>query len=85
MKNMNASHLTVRNLPGPLAAALDHEKRRRGTSPNRTVINLLEQSLGVNSTRSNGLLRLAGTWTEAEHFLAGIQKFVTARNGSVSR
>ena len=74
---MNASHLTVRNLPGQLAAALDHEKRRRGTSLNQTVINLLEQSLGVNGTRSNGLLRLAGTWTEAEQqeFLAGIQKF----------
>ena len=74
---MNASHLTIRNLPGKLAAALDHEKRRRGTSLNQTVINLLEQSLGVNSTRSNGLLRLAGTWTKAEHeeFLAGIQKF----------
>ena len=74
---MNASHLTVRNLPGQLAAALDHEKRRRGTSLNQTVINLLEQSLGINSTRSNGLLRLAGTWTEAEQqkFLAGIQEF----------
>jgi len=45
--NMNASHLTVRNLPDELAAALEKEKRRRGTSLNQTVIDLLRQSLGV--------------------------------------
>ena len=77
MKNMNASHLTVRNLPDQLAAALEQEKLRRGTSLNQTVIDLLEQSLGVKGVRSNGLLRFAGTWTEAEHqeFLSGIQEF----------
>ena len=74
---VNASHLTVRNLPDQLASALEREKRRRGTSLNQTVIDLLELSLGVKGDRSNGLLRLAGTWTEAEHqeFLAGIQTF----------
>jgi hypothetical protein len=74
---MNASHLTVRNLPDEVAAALDREKRRRGTSLNQTVIDLLRLSLGVAGTRSNGLGRLAGTWTEAEHeeFLSSVQGF----------
>ena len=77
MQNMNASHLTVRNLPDELAAALHQEKRRRGTSLNQTVIDLLRQSLGVSGTRSNGVGRLAGTWTAAEHkkFLSAVTEF----------
>jgi len=67
MHSVNAQHLTVRNLPDDLSAALKREKRRRGTSLNQTVIDLLRLSLGVRETRSNGLARLAGTWTEAEH------------------
>lgn len=76
---MNASHLTVRNLPTELAAALDKERQRRGTSLNQTVIDLLRQSLGVTSTRSNGVGRLAGTWTKSEHqqFLSAIRQFET--------
>jgi hypothetical protein len=71
---MTASHLTVRHVPDELAAALEREKLRRGTSLNQTVIELLQQSLGVSGTRSNGIRRLAGTWTAAQHreFLAGI-------------
>ncbi|MGC2656666.1 MAG: hypothetical protein WA324_01725 [Bryobacteraceae bacterium] len=74
---MNASHLTVRNLPVELAAALENEKRKRGTSLNQTVIDLLEQSLGITGTRSNGVGRLAGTWTETEHqeFLSSLTVF----------
>jgi plasmid stability protein len=77
MHSMNAHHLTVRNLPEDVSTALEQEKRRRGTSLNQTVIDLLRQSLGVSSTRSNGLARLAGTWTEPEHrrFLESIQIF----------
>jgi plasmid stability protein len=77
MHNVNASHLTVRNLPDEVAAALEREKRRRGTSMNQTVIDLLRQSLGVKGTRSNGVARLAGTWTESEHqqFLSAIRTF----------
>jgi hypothetical protein len=67
MLYVNALHLTVRNLPGDLALALDREKRRRGLSLNQTVIDLLGQSLGVTRTRSNGVGRLAGTWTDTEH------------------
>ena len=61
-------HLTIRNVPPKLADALDQEKRRRGTSLNRTVLDLLAQSLGQSPTgrRSNGLGKLAGTWSEEE-------------------
>lgn len=77
MHNVNASHLTVRKLPDRLAAALDREKRRRGKSLNQTVIDLLEQSLGANQPRTNGIRRLAGAWTEAQHtkFLSAITAF----------
>ena len=69
---MNASHLTVRNLPEDMMVALEAEKRRRGTSLNATVIDLLRVSLGVATARRNGLSHLAGTWSEADHaeFLA---------------
>ena len=64
---VNARHLTIRNLPADLATALEHERRRRGVSLNQTVIDLLQLSLGVHEPRRNGLARLAGTWSEAEH------------------
>ena len=74
---MTANYLTVRNVPAALAAALEQEKRRRGTSLNQTVIDLLSQSLGVTRNRSNGLARLAGTWSEADHkeFLSAMTPF----------
>ena len=58
--------ITVRNIPPDLASALNREKRRRGQSLNRTVVELLSQSLGVGTTRSNGLARLAGGWTDEQ-------------------
>lgn len=66
---MNAKrHLTVRKLPADLAKALERDKKRRGTSLNQTVIELLAQSLGIDPSaeRSNGLKRLAGTWTDRQ-------------------
>jgi plasmid stability protein len=68
-------HLTVRNLPLDLATALKTEKHRRQTSLNQTVIDLLRQGLGIGADRrhSNGLARLAGSWSEEEH-----QEFETA-------
>ena len=61
--------MTIRNIPTELAQALDRERRKRGTSLNRTVLALLCNALGVpnQAVRSNGLRRLAGTWGEAEH------------------
>jgi hypothetical protein len=61
-------HLTVRNVPEDLGRALDREKRRRGTSLNRTVLDVLREGLGVGGgfSKSNGLAKLAGGWTEEE-------------------
>lgn len=61
-------HLTVRGLPEDLARALEKEKRRRGTSLNQTVKDLLRQSLGLASQRryTNGLGQLAGGWTRQQ-------------------
>ena len=61
--------MTIRNVPTELAQALDRERRKRGTSLNRTVLALLRNALGVphQAVRSNGLRQLAGTWSEAEH------------------
>lgn len=58
--------MIIRNVPPDLADALEREKRRKGKSLNQTVIDLLEQGLGAESVRSNGLGRLAGGWTEDE-------------------
>jgi len=62
-------HLTIRNVSTGLAEALEREKLNRGTSLNRTVLDVLERALGVTGAgrRSNGLADLAGTWSEEEH------------------
>lgn len=61
----SVKHLTVRNVPPPLARALEREKRRRGESLNQTIIDLLSQGLGVKGgdVRRNGLKRLSGAWS----------------------
>jgi hypothetical protein len=63
-----ASHLTVRGVPPALARALESERRRRGTSLNQTIIDLLARALGLKTgqARSNGLGSLAGTWSAEE-------------------
>jgi hypothetical protein len=60
--------LTIRNVPPELAEALEREKRRRGESLNRTVLGLLAESIWQQppGRRSNGLAKLAGTWSEEE-------------------
>lgn len=59
------SSMTIRNVSTELAAALKEEKQRRGLSLNRTVLALMEESLGASGNiRSNGLGRLAGTWSD---------------------
>ena len=62
-------HLTIRNLPAEVAAALEEERERSRGSLNQTVIDLLSRALGVARRKEtrNGLARLAGTWTEEEH------------------
>lgn len=61
-------HLTIRNIPEDLARALEVERRRRGLSLTQTVKDLLRHSLSVGTgvRASNGLARLAGTWSAEE-------------------
>ena len=62
--------MTIRGVPPELAAALENEKQRRGTSLNRTVLALMREALGLSDgsgPRSNGLRRLAGAWSEEEY------------------
>ena len=49
--------MTIRNVPIELAHALDKERRKRGTSLNRTALALLRNALGVpnQAVPSNGL------------------------------
>jgi hypothetical protein len=60
--------LTIRNVQPKLARALEREAKRRDLSLNQTVLDLLTQALGIEpgTVRSNGLKKLAGTWTDAE-------------------
>jgi plasmid stability protein len=61
------SYLTVRNLPADVAAELERERKRRGTSLNQAVLNALRKGLGLGTERkSNGLAALAGKWTAQE-------------------
>ena len=57
--------LTIRNVDERLARALARETSQRGVSLNQTVIDLLRQALGLDTSapRSNGLAKLAGTWS----------------------
>ncbi len=61
--------MTIRNIPAELAEALENEKRRRGSSLNRTTLALLREALGLSRAgpRSNGLRRLAGAWSNDEY------------------
>ena len=57
--------MTIRRVESELARALDRERRRRGASLNQTVLDLLSHGLGAapGARRSNGLGRLAGSWS----------------------
>jgi hypothetical protein len=71
--------LTIRNVPRRLAEALNRERRRRDQSLNATVLEALGRALGVGADGppTNGLARLAGTWTDDEfaEFEAAVQPF----------
>ncbi|HEX7843066.1 MAG TPA: hypothetical protein VF469_36585 [Kofleriaceae bacterium] len=60
--------LTIRKVDPRLAAALTRETRRRGTSLNQTVLDLLRRGLGMDTSapHTNGLEKFAGTWTAEE-------------------
>ena len=71
--------LTIRGVDAHLARALEKEQARRGTSLNQAVLDLLRQALGVSGEgpRSNGLAKLAGTWSaeELEEFEVHTESF----------
>ena len=73
--------LTIRDVPQRLSEALHRERRRRDASLNATVLDLLGRSLGLGpeGRPTNGLGRLAGTWTADDHqeFEAAIAPFET--------
>lgn len=59
--------ITIRGVSEQLAHALEEEKKRRGTSLNQTVLNLLKQALGIGPEGyDNGLSKFAGTWSRKE-------------------
>jgi hypothetical protein len=60
--------MTVRNVDARLARALEREALKRGTSLNQTVLDLLRDALGVGvvALPSNGLEKLAGTWSQKD-------------------
>lgn len=61
--------LTIRNVDARLARALERETRRRKTSLNQTVLELLRGGLGIDAVgpTTNGLEKHAGTWSATEH------------------
>ena len=71
--------LTIRKVEPKLSAALVRETKRRGTSLNQTVLDLLRQALGIDDLepRTNGLEKFAGTWTaeEFKEFEANVSVF----------
>ena len=70
MPSMTAArrHLTIRNLPADVSRAIEHERKKRGTSLNATVVQLLRLAVGAGAEApfDNGLGKYAGVWTEAE-------------------
>ena len=62
---------TIRGIPKDLEHALRERARRSGESPNRTIIRLLGEAVGLKPPRKKrDLSALAGTWSpeEADEF-----------------
>jgi hypothetical protein len=57
--------LTLRNIPSEVAEALERESERSKTSLDEAAILLLRRAVEVEEA-GNGLVELAGTWTEEE-------------------
>jgi hypothetical protein len=66
---MDQIDLTLHNVPSELAQALERESHRMRASLEQTVIELLSRALHVRppGEKSNGLGRLAGTWSQEEY------------------
>lgn len=63
--------VTLRNLPPELARIIRRKASEHGTSLNKTVISLLEDSVGIRRKKEDTPLHddldpLAGSWTKEE-------------------
>ena len=65
---MNA--ITLRNIPPNLSRRVEQRAKEKGLSMNRTVIQILEDSLGTSNKRAaqlhHDLDHLAGSWSKVE-------------------
>lgn len=69
---------TVRGIPEDLEHQLRERARRSGESLNRTLIRLLREAVGLNTSRKKrDLSALAGTWSqeEADRFDREVRQF----------
>ena len=58
--------LSLRGLDAAVLARIKSDARRRKTSVNRTIIELLTRHFGRSGAQYNDLDALAGTWSKAE-------------------
>ena len=69
---------TIRGIPTDLEQQLRERARRSGESLNRTLIRLLREAVGLNTSRQKrDLSALAGTWSqeEADKFDREVRRF----------
>lgn len=60
-----ARHITLRNVPPLLAKRLRERAHAKGASVNATVLELLEEALGIDQRRQR-LEERYGTWSEGD-------------------
>ena len=62
--------ITLRNIPPDLSRRIERRAKERGSSLNKTVIQVLEDGLGTSKKRAvqlhHDLDHLAGSWSEDE-------------------
>ncbi len=62
--------ITLRNIPPNLSRRIERKAKEKGSSMNRTVIQILEDALGTSKKRAaelhHDLDHLAGSWSEDE-------------------
>ncbi len=71
------SQITIRDIPEAVEKAIRERARKRNTSLDRIVIELVEEALGMSgaSGKNRDLSQLAGTWDaeDAESFDADVE------------
>ena len=62
--------ITLRNIPADLGRRIERRAKEKGSSMNKTVIQILEDALGTSRKRAvqlhHDLDHLAGSWSEDE-------------------